>query len=163
MNKIRLTILSLILGLNINAQIQTFSKKDFVKTDWFTENIDSSFFKSDTIRLIQHTNYGPEWEKDDYAEYEMKYFYHGDYINIGFDRFGRFEYWETYNNYMNSVAIADFMWKFNKKDQTLTVLKDKKVYFKLKPLFTRQINIESKYAEQNYILTTNELTLIKIK
>ena len=61
----------------------------------------------------------------------MKYFYHGDYINIGFDRFGRFEYWETYNNYMNSVAIADFMWKFNKKDQTLTVLKDKKVYFRL--------------------------------
>jgi len=161
MDKPILTILTLLLFINVSGQ--SFSKKDFVKTDWFTENIDSLFFKSDTIRLIQHTNYGPEWAKDEYAEYEMKYFDHGDYLNFGFQRFGRFEYWKTYNNYIHSVPIADFTWKFDKNNQILTVYKDIVAYFKLKPNSKRQIKIESRYAEQKDLLTTNELTLIKIK
>ena len=160
MDKPILTILTLLFFINVSGQ--TFSKKDFVKTDWCTENIDSLFFKSDTIRLIQHTNYGPEWAKDEYAEYEMKYFDHGDYLNFGFKRFGRFEYWETYNNYMNSVPIADFTWKFDKKNQVLMVFKENELQFKLKPLSKRQIKIESRFAGQEE-LTTNELTLIKIK
>ena len=105
MDKSILTILTLLLFINVSGQ--TFTKKDFVKTDWFTENIDSLFFKSDTVRLIQHTNFGPEWAKEEYAEYEMKYFDHGDYLNFGLKKFGQLEYWETYNNYMNSVPIAD--------------------------------------------------------
>jgi hypothetical protein len=161
MKKTILTLLILFLGLTINAQ--TYSKKDFVKTDWFTENIDSLFFEVDTIRLIQYNNYGPEWDKDENAEYEMKYFDHGDYLNFCFERFGHFEYWATYDNYMNSVPIADFIWKFDKKDQILTVFMDNEIYFKLKPLSKRQIEIESGYAEQEELLTTNELTLIKIK
>jgi len=161
MDRTILTILTLLLFLNLTGQ--SFSKKDFVKTDWFTENIDSLFFKSDTIRLIQHTNYGPEWTKDEYAEYKLKYFGHGDYLNFGFKKFGRFEYWETYDNYLNAVPIADFTWKFDKKEQVLIVFKENELQFKLKPISKRQIKIESRFAGQEEPLTTNELTLLKIK
>lgn len=163
MGKVILIILFLFLGLSINAQ--NFSKKDFIQTDWFTENIDSLFFKSDTIRLIKYSNYGPEWDKEEFAEYEMKYFNHGHYINFEFKRFGNFQFWETYNNYMIYVPIiiAPFKWKFDKKNQVLLVFKGNDVYLKLKPLSIRHIEIESRYAEQKDLLITTELTLKKIK
>ncbi|PHR46998.1 MAG: hypothetical protein COA32_08735 [Fluviicola sp.] len=160
MNKLILIIITLVFFINVSGQ--TFSKKDFVKTDWFTENNDSLFFVSDTIQLIQYTNYGSESAKGQYAEYEMKYFDHGDYLKFSFKRFGQFKYRGTYNNYKNFVPIAEFTWKFDKRKQVLKVFKEKQLQFKLKPISNEQIKIESRFAGQD-LLTTNKLTLLKIE
>ena len=32
------------------------TKKDFINTEWFTENIDSLFYTTDTIKIIQYSN-----------------------------------------------------------------------------------------------------------
>jgi hypothetical protein len=62
MVRIHLTLFTFLCCIDLSGQ--TFSKSDFSNTDWFTENIDSLFFKADTVRLIQHINYGPVWDKD---------------------------------------------------------------------------------------------------
>lgn len=161
MNKLILISFVVCFSLNLNAQ--KFRKSDFIKTDWFTDNKDSLFFKSDTIRLIQHTNYGPEWDKARYAEYEMMYLNHGNYLNFSFKKNRLFEYWETYNNNINIFFQAWFTWELNKREQVITVLMDGKVYFKLRPVSKRQIKIKSRYAVQKELLETTELTVIRIK
>ncbi len=151
----------LLLSFFINVSAQSFSKKDFVKTDWFTENIDSLFFKSDTIRLIKHSNKGPEWAKDEYAESQILYLKHGDYLNFRFKMFGNFEYWETSKNYINIVPIANFTWKFDKRKQSVIVFKNKVLFFELKPISIKEIKLESRFAEQKDLLKTIEVTFFK--
>lgn len=103
------------------SHAQDYSKSDFAETDWFTDNIDSLFFSSDTVRLIKYMNSGPEWAKDEYAEYEMEYLNHGDFLSFGFNKSGRFEYRETYKNYINSVLTDNCSWKYDKASSSIKV------------------------------------------
>lgn len=155
-----ITIFIFLVSLTVNSQ--EYSKKDFVKTEWFTNNLDSFFFSSDTIRLIKHLNKGPEWAKDEYAEFEMKYLEHGDYLNFGFMKSGDFKYLATYNNYMNIVLIDPLRWKFDKAHGTIKVYRKKELFFELKPISSRPIEIESRFSEHTDVLLTEEWTFIKI-
>jgi hypothetical protein len=118
-------ILIMIFLAPVAANAQQYSKQDFVKTDWFTSNLDSLFFTSDTVRLIKHMNKRAEWASYEYAECEMKYLEHGDYLNFEFKKSGEFEYWETSNNCINSVPITQFSWKFDKAHGTVMVYREK--------------------------------------
>ena len=88
MTKTLLSILGLLLLSGIICG-QTFNKKYFINTDWFSNNKDSAFYKADTIRIIKYTNFGPLWStggKKEYAEYEAKYLNHGDFAEFGFKK-----------------------------------------------------------------------------
>jgi len=161
MTKRYITILITLISLTANAQ--EFSKKDFAKTDWFANNLDSLFYTSDTIRLIKHMNKAPEWANKEYAEYEMKYLEHGDYLNFRFKKSGKFEYSATYNNYVNSIPLGLFSWKFDKADNTLKVFRKEELFFELTPISSRIIQIESRFVQHKDLLQTEEWIFLKIK
>src|SRR5687768_10719627 len=110
------TLTVIIVFLAISVKAQTFKKSDFNLTNWFTNNKENTFSKSDTVRFIKRSNKGPEWAKSEYAENELHYLNHGDYLNFNFHKDGKLEYWETYNNYMNVTPIQEFRWEYNRKD-----------------------------------------------
>jgi hypothetical protein len=144
---------------------QDFNKKYFTKTKWFSNNIDSTYYHSDTIKLIKYTTLvQPGWSnKKDYAEYEMKYLKHGDFVVITLDRHGKMNYYERYQNYIGLVGTEKWSWEFNNKSSNLDFYKNGQLSSSFRPLSERQINIESKYAEQKSPLITTELTLVRVK
>ena len=143
---------------------QTFNKKYFTKTDWFSNNKDSIFYTTDTLKFIKHCNLGPEWAPKEYAEYEMKYLNHGDYIVLGFKRHKKINFSWCIDNYIGVVPGGQWTWTFDEKTNQLKIYNDKKtVIGSFRPISERQIKIESRFADQKDLLTTTELTLIRIK
>lgn len=153
----------IIVFLAISAKAQTFKKSDFNHTQWFTDNKENAFSNSDTVRFIKRSKKGPEWAKTDYAESEVKYLNHGDYLNFNFNKDEKLEYWETYNNYKNVTPLQEFKWKFNRKRNSILILKKEVLMYELKPISKRQIKIDSRFSENNNQLITEEVTLIKLK
>ena len=142
---------------------QDYSKKDFIETYWFTNNLNDTFFNTDTILLIKHVNKGPTWAYNEFSESEISYLKHGNYLNFGFNKFRQFEYWKTYNNYMNTISFSKFNWKFDKKKKVLKVYKDKELFFLLMPISNKTINIKSKFAGDSVLLQTEEWTFVRIE
>jgi hypothetical protein len=143
---------------------QTYYKKYFEKTSWFSNNKDSNFFKSDTLRIIKHSNFGPKWSPKEYAESEMKYLNHGDFVEFGFGRHNIVNLSYQYHNYMNEVPGGQWSWTFDKKTNLLTIYDgENKLFFSFRPISERQIKIESRFSEQKDLLTTTELTVIRKK
>jgi hypothetical protein len=157
----------LFLGLFFSSTIlcgQTFSEKYFTKTDWFSNNKDSVFYTADTLKFIKYSNFGPELAPKENAEYEMKYLKHGDYVVFGFNGQQKMDFSWRYNNYISVVPGGQWTWTFDSKTNQLKIYNDKKmVVGTFRPLSERQVKIESRFAEQKDLLTTTELTLIKIK
>lgn len=139
---------------------QNFSKKYFIKTSWFSNNKDSAFYKEDTIRLIKYINPSPEWTKEGYAEYEMKYLSHGDYIQIGFNKFNQLILTGRRNNYIGIVYDRKSSWMFRKKNGQLTICLNNSIS-SFVPIKEQSTKIESKFAEQKEMLTTTELILVR--
>lgn len=141
---------------------QKISEKDFFNAQWFTENIDTLFYKSDTVQFILCSNSSPEWGLNEFAESPLKYFGHGEYLSFHFKKNRELEIWETHKNYINSVYVADFKWDFNSKKQILTTIKNEQIYFQFKVINKKQIEIESKYSKNEALLKTSQLTLVKL-
>ena len=55
---------------------QEFSKSDFVKKDWFVDNENGAFMKSDTLKFIKYSNKALDEKYMKYKEYELKYLLH---------------------------------------------------------------------------------------
>jgi hypothetical protein len=157
----------LIIGILLSSTMlwgQTFNEKYFTNTDWFSNNKDSGFYKLDTLKFIKYSNYGPEWAAKEYAEYEMKFLNHGDFVVFGFKRHGKMNFSWRYNNYRGVVPGGQWTWMFESKTNELIIYDDKKVVLgTFRPIYERPVKIESRFAEQKDLLSTTELTLIRIK
>ncbi len=157
----------LFLGILFSSTIvwgQTFNKKCFTNTDWFSNNKDSAFYKLDTLEFIKYSNFGPPWAAKEHAEYEMKYLNHGDFVVLGFRRHGKLNFSWRYKNSMGVIPGGQWTWTFDSKTNQLKIYEDKKVVAGVfRPVSERQVKIESRFAEQKGLLTTTELTLVRIK
>ncbi|MES2284105.1 MAG: hypothetical protein V4547_00370 [Bacteroidota bacterium] len=148
---------------------QSFNKKYFSNTDWFSNNRDSIFFKADTLKFIKYSNLAPKLalrqsSRKEYAESEMNYLSSGNYVEYGFERHKMLYFCEITNNYMCAVAgLETWKWKFEKKTNLLNFYYNDKLFSTFRFISEKQINIESKYAEQKDLLTTIELTAIRVK
>ena len=161
---IKLLLAIMLLLLNFKNPEPPFRKRDFVETYWFTENIDSLFYKSDTVLFIQHSNYGPSWAKDEFAEFELKYFGHGEFLNFGFKKKGEAYHYATTENAKQQIFTNHFTWSYDNKTELLSFYRDELLEFQLKPLLSRTVKIRSRFGEQqDSLLSTTELTLIKVK
>jgi hypothetical protein len=136
---------------------QTFNEKYFIKTNWFSNNNDSTFAKADTLIFIKHSNWGPEWAPKEYAESEVKYLKHGNYVEFGFKKHRKLDFDWRYHNSMGVVPAGQWTWAFDKKTNQLKIYNHFKVLVdSFQPLSERQIKIESSFAEQKDLLSTTE-------
>jgi hypothetical protein len=162
MNKQLITLILLVLYSSLNAQ--NFKKEDFINTEWFTDNRESFFLKSDTIRLIKYTNVLLIGENSvDYKEDEIEYLGHNSYIHFGFKRNMNLELGEQLENgdFIKNINGL-YTWGFDKKNSLLYIFKDKILFRKLKIISKRQIDIGSGGWEET-LLKTTEYMLVNFK
>ena len=102
------------------------TKKE-LRGEWFTNNLDSAFFKSDTLIFFKRTNR----EKDDskklkergFLESESIFVKSSDYVNIEFKNGRAVSFWETYNGYINTQWTLPMKWKL--KNDIITIASEK--------------------------------------
>jgi len=147
---------------------QTFSKKYFASTDWFSSNKDSCFYKKDTLKIIKHSVVAPNWASElqnrkEYAEFELKYLNTGDFVEFGFSNNRNMHLSWRHSNYINTVPGGQWTWSFDEKTNILSFYDhEKKLVFSFQPISEKQIQIESRFAEHKELLKTIELTAIRI-
>ncbi len=160
--KITIVIFSLLITHVTYAQV--ISKKDIVNTEWFSENIDSLFFKSDTVKFIKYSYIVSDYLGFNiYAESERRYYGHGYYVKFKFSRFGKLHLWDIAYHCSTRSQIGLRKWKFNNTDNTLSVYKNKDLEFSFMPISIKEIEVPTGDARTPEVLKTLELTMIKIK
>jgi hypothetical protein len=141
---------------------QSFNKKYFTETNWFSNNKDSAFYKADTVHFIKYSNKAPEWSSDQFAEDEIKYLTHGDFVKISFEKNNKLFLAGRQNNFQ-IIRSGKWTWNYDSKSHTICIYCNDIIVSSFMPIAEREIKIESGFAKPEGLLTTNELTLIRIK
>ena len=162
MKTVSLIIFSVLLTLNVRSQI--FSKNDFANTEWFTNNYDSLFFKSDTVALIKYSNLiSDNLGFKEYSESEQKIFNHGYYIHLQFYKNGQMNFWVVSYEKNSKSKVGERTWGFNKKTNALEIKRNKVIEFELTPLSKNEIELKSQYAKEKDSIKTIKIILVKHK
>lgn len=158
----RIIIILFVLTSNVVLS-QKFNRKYFLKTQWFTNNLDSNFYKADTVRFVQYKNISPSWSYHS-PENEYDYLKHANFVTLAFKKHNFLSFAEIYNNYKGVTPIIPWTWKFERKSKLLNIYNHKnEIVVSFKPISEREIKIKSEFAIQKDLLTTTELTLIRVK
>lgn len=168
-NNKKYTFLVILLLQSFFLTAQKFDKNYFIKTFWFVDNNYEEFYKSDTLKLIKHAKYVPEWLGNDsirnlkhYNESEMRNAGHGLLVELRFKKRNRLYIDWRIQRAMYVTEIHPWVWKYKKKDSTITIYDDeKKLILKFKPLFEKQIEVYSEFDKK--MIKTIELTVVRIK
>ncbi len=141
---------------------RSFTKSDFTNTAWFTNNWDRDFYHLDTVQFIRYSNAAPEWDEfADFAEDEMDFLGHGDFLEYHFGKKGKLKSFESRENYIRTESIGTLKWKFNVKEQRLETFRNEGRLFAFRPIAMRKITLRSQYSEHKNRLETIELTLVR--
>ena len=121
----KVLLLFICLFLAFQAIGQSLRKKDFVNTEWFSNNLDSLFYKTDTVKLLKYSNFAPTNRGfDGYAESEFKFLKHGYYIQLQFKKAGRMNFSDI--KYEMAATSLDRTWTFNKNENVLFIFRNGK-------------------------------------
>ncbi|MER3374190.1 MAG: hypothetical protein RIM83_06090 [Allomuricauda sp.] len=134
-----------------------------MKTDWFVNNENGAFMKSDTLKFIKYSNKALDEEYIKYKEYELKYFGHGYFVELDFKRGRRMNYRFRVDNYATGFDFKKYRWKFDKKTSIISIYQDGRLMMKIKPIERKKIKIKSRLAKDNRLLETTEITFLRIK
>ena len=138
---------------------QTFKKNHFKGTNWFCDNTDSLFYKADTISLYRRMNL-KEYEGAKYYEEDEWELTSARFVNMVFKKRSRLLYWERMGS-MGLTFSGSFKWKFYSKRQELWLLRDERVFLKMKPLAQESFSIVSRFGD--YEVPTIKWTFVRIK
>lgn len=149
-------LLSLFVIHNISGQ--SISSRFFTNTDWFSDNTDSLFYMSDTIKLVKYSNliekgkgYKLFEENGSLDKYQLVYFQ--------FERFGKMHFWVQYYHMSSISKIGERTWKFNKQKTELTIFRNGEVEFVFKQISTKEIEFESRQE----VFKTIAITMVKME
>ena len=148
---------------SVSGYGQEFSKSDFVKTNWFVNNLDGAFTKNDTLKFIKYSNKAEDEEYIEYKEYELKYFGHGYFVELDFKRVRKMNYRFRVNNDATGYDFKKYRWEFDNKTSIISIFQDGIIMMKIKPIKKKKIQIESRLAKDNALLETTEITFLRIK
>jgi len=154
---LKTTFFIILLTCSYLANGQTFDKKYFTKTDWYTDNNLDVFYKSDTIKLFKHNICDYPVNIKTYCESESKFFKHGNIVQIVLGKRSKMKLTNKHGNGW-SLGIDQKWWIDNNKN--LVLKDDKKNVYKFKIDSSRQVNVPTDYATETL---TTELTLIRLK
>jgi|GEM_PF-1280277 len=162
MKKVLLILVCLFLAFLATGQ--TLRKKDFVNTEWFSNNLDSLFYKTDTVKLIKYSNIAPKNRGfHGYAESEFKFLKHGYYIQLQFNKAGSMDFWDIKYEMAATYYKGATTWTFDNNENVLLIFRFGKLEFKLKPILVKEVELESKYADTNSQIKTIEVIMLKNK
>lgn len=135
---------------------QTLSKKDFVNTEWFTDNTDNLFFNSDTINFIKYSNL---WDsgKGYNIFYESEGIGDNQSVQFQFNKHGNMNLWVIYYHIGTKARLKERKWKIDKESNELVIIINGETEFCLRPVAKREI----KFKVRNEIYKTIEITMIK--
>ena len=154
-------IIAIIFSFSVYGQ--KFSKSDFVKTDWFIDNENGAFMKSDTLKFIKYSSKALDEEFIKYKEYELKYLGHGYFVELDFKRGRRMNYRFRVDNSATGFDFKKYRWKFDKKASIISIYQDGELMMKIEPIERKKIKIESRLSKDNGLLETTEITFLRIK
>jgi hypothetical protein len=143
--------LSFIFSSFISAQ--TLTTKDFKTSEWFSDNTDSLFFKTDTIKLIKYSNIS------DFGYYENDSHMDAECVRFQFNRVGNMRFWVIYYHIATLFTDNEWTWKIFKKSNELRIYRNSNLEFSLIPISERKL--EFSYNGQNFL--TTEITMKKNK
>lgn len=152
MRKGIIIIISLFIVQTINSQ--TISKKDFLNTEWFSENTDSIFFCSDTIRLIKYSNIYDQG-KGYKIYYESGPLNDSESVKFQFKRHRNLNFWVINYHWSSIAKIGERKWEI--KNNELVTYKNGLKEWIFRPVSKIQIEFENK----NQKFKTTELIMIK--
>jgi hypothetical protein len=162
MRKIILSALSLILAFQVSSQ--TLSKKFFKNTEWFSNNIDSLFFKSDTIRLIKYSNLVSRNNGYNiYAESEQEYLKHGYSVYFQFHESKNMDLAIRTFHVSTKSKSGERTWEYSKKENALKIFRVGVLEYCFSVIGVKEISIISNHIQITDQISTIELTLVKHK
>ena len=158
-----ITLIFSLLIIQVNYA-QTLSKEDFVNTEWFTDNTDNSFFKSDTISFIKYSNlmssgkgYKIFNESSGIGDRQS--------VQFQFNKHRNMHLWVCYYHIGTISRRQARKWKIDKELNELIIMLNGEAEFSLKPITKKEIEfninderyktIEIKMIKKQLLLTKN--------
>ncbi|MBE0550777.1 MAG: hypothetical protein IH619_00155 [Ignavibacterium sp.] len=144
------------LAITSLSEAQTLSRKDFVNTEWFSDNTDSLFFKSDTIWLIQYSNV--------YIKGKGYNIFHessgiGDNLSVKyiFKKGGEVDFWIRQYDKSSVAKAKERKWEYLRNEGTIRIIKDDFTEYSFKIL---AIN-DMEFLDDGKIFLTKVMTVKK--
>jgi hypothetical protein len=162
MKRILLSALGFILAFQVSSQ--SLSKKFFRNTEWFSNNIDSLFFKSDTIKLIKYSNLVSKSNGYNiYAESEQEYLKHGYSVYFHFYKSENMDFAVRTYHMSTKIKIGERTWKYIQKENALKIVHDGALEYYFTVIGIKEIGINSMANQIKDPISTIEMTLVKHK
>jgi len=162
MNKI-FFVFFLWLIVSLSTFGQSFSKRYFVNTEWFTNNKDSAFFKNDTLTFIKYSNLDSKYRRYKfYKESELDLLGHGEFVRFQFNKNGKMHLWKCYYHQGTKSRIGERTWKFDKSTNSLRTYFHGKPEFTLKPLYDYDVQFDREYENYTDTMSTIKLVILRI-
>ncbi|CAM3543336.1 hypothetical protein [Aequorivita lipolytica] len=102
---------------------------NFKKTEWFTNNSNKDFFKSDSITLYKILNKKDEFVKLSSGIIKTEQNENKDFTDLEFRRNGKLKMTDTnIENWTETEHLGKWKWEFNNDKNVLSFYLDKKLY-----------------------------------
>jgi len=153
-----------ILLMGCSSYGQEFTRKQLKKTEWFADNKDSIFFKTDTIKLIKYVQKSQQQFSKHQIQYDVsehEHLGHLEYVKLGYKKGGNFNFdqinWSRGISYVRGVLF----WKYDENNMIISIYENKNLIYRFKILNLREINLVSK-KNKNETIKSTELTLLHL-
>ncbi len=142
---------------NLDSVYASFNLYSFKNTSWFSDNIDSCFYKQDTVRIIGRFNLADNLgSTKTYLESETRYFNHWEYVAFWFFRNDEMNFDVTHGN---GTSISLGKWSISKR-QNLLKIDLGYSHWLFRPISVRKIKVPCVAGMDS--LTTVECTLVML-
>ena len=150
--KLCISALTIICCSSSNCQIK-LRKNNLEGTIWAVNNTDSSFFKSENIKIVQISGTKSSNIKD--SKNVAEYFKNNNFITIQFKKNHDLDFYETIvESWVIVKKKGKYTWDFNKIRQELKLLFNNQQFATLKPISQYQVYFKSEYIDNPPVAST---------
>ncbi|MDI9312062.1 MAG: hypothetical protein QM535_17745 [Limnohabitans sp.] len=160
-------IIFLLICLNLSAQ--NVSKEQFVNTEWFSDNSNQKFYKSDTIYLRQLLHYECDYKNLSRAHIISYFNKNQDTEVLNFHKKDKIEISDITMNWCSHLrTLENWKWSFDQQSQTLYFISDKnsKLSYRILDRFNEKFSWKREVEEgkiTNFKTDFITLKLLRIK
>lgn len=157
MNKFTFIFFFMFLLGSVNAQ--SINENTFIGYQWATENNDSSFFQSDTVRIIKLKKV--KGRKVHFEE-DLADYYRSDFILIKFKSRSKLQFFTILiDSWLIERKEGKYSWNFSTANQTISLLLNKKNFKSFKVISKESVYVKSSITG-NSSIRADELLLVKL-
>jgi len=144
---------------------QQINKKDFNDTDWFVNNENDNFYKSDTITMVKIIKYNTYQDELNSLYIKLKYNNHKDLTQITLKKNGLAEIVNLHvQSWTDSRFNFKWEWKFSPKKNDFSLYNKHELYSKFRIFSIEKDTIISDYGYSgNGTKSKLDLLVLKMK